>query len=158
MALLGLGSLVKDPAPIEPVPSVCVGETRDLAPGAEFTVLVWNLQFAASRKHKFFYDGGEAVHVPQEDVEETLDAMVGVLAQVDADLVLLQEVDRDSARTHRIDQLERLAEDWPCHLSAPYHRVAYVPHPPEKHLGRGWTCHAWWSHGFAAGSTSRERC
>ncbi len=136
MGLLGLGRLVYDPAPVESVAVECAGEPRALKPGEAFTVLVWNLQFGASRKHEFFYDGGDAVHVPREDVDETLAAIAGVLSQVDADLVLLQEVDRGSARTHRIDQLSRLAGDWPCRLSTPYHQAAYVPHPPGDHLGR----------------------
>jgi endonuclease/exonuclease/phosphatase family metal-dependent hydrolase len=136
LALLGLGRFVYDPAPVESVAAVCTGEVRELKPGEAFTVLVWNLQFGASRKHKFFYDGGDAVHVPREDVDQTLDAIARVLDLVDADLVLLQEVDRSSARTHGIDQLSRLAGDWPCRLSTPYHRAAYVPHPPGDHLGR----------------------
>ena len=111
---------------------------RMLEPGEVFTVLNWNLQYSASRKHNFFYDGGSAVHVPQQDVVDTLRQVREVVEAVDADLVLLQEVDRGSARTSDIDQLEELVDParWPVWVSAPYHRSAYVPHPSGNHLGR----------------------
>ena len=111
---------------------------RMLEPGEVFTVLNWNLQYAASRKHHFFYDGGPAVHVPPEDVVETIKKIQAVIAAVDADLVLLQEVDRGSWRTSNLDQLEVLTDParWPVWLSAPYHRSGYVPHPSGDHLGK----------------------
>ena len=37
----------------------------------EFSLLNWNLQFAGSRKHNFFYDGGDAVDVPINDLEQS---------------------------------------------------------------------------------------
>lgn len=109
-----------------------------LVPGAPLTVLVWNLQYGASRKHHFFYDGGDAVSVPESDVRETVAAIAAVLADQDADLLLLQEIDRDSARTRRIDELAELlaALPYPAWVATPYHKVAYVPHPPGNHLGR----------------------
>ena len=39
---------------------------------------MWNVQYAGSRKHHFFYDGGEAVHVPEHaDVANAIGAVVG---------------------------------------------------------------------------------
>lgn len=102
------------------------------------TLLCWNLQFAGSRKHHFFYDGGQAVHVPKEDVLHTLEAITQVFKEVDADILLLQEVDRHTDRTANIDQLEilrgyTLGLNW---ASTPYHKVPYVPHPSFKPMGR----------------------
>lgn len=107
-------------------------------------VMVWNIQYGASRQHHFFYDGGKAVRVPLEHVTTTLDQVAAVIAREDPDLVLLQEVDRGSDRTGRVDQhaelLARLASagsaPYPCHLSTPYHRAGWVPHPSYEHLGR----------------------
>jgi len=106
--------------------------------GEPLRVMVWNLQYCASRKHEFFYDGGTAVHVPAEDVATTVEAVSEAIQTHAPDLVLLQEVDRDSARTGRVDQLAAILERAPYdrHVAAPYHRVRHVPHPPGEHLGR----------------------
>jgi endonuclease/exonuclease/phosphatase family metal-dependent hydrolase len=101
-------------------------------------VLVWNVQFCGSRRHRFFYDGGRAVSVPEGDVRGSIAAMSAALRQEVPDLVVLQEVDRDSRRTRRIDQHAALLEagGWASHASTPYHRVRYVPYPNHEHLGR----------------------
>ncbi len=126
------------PPALQDLPVEGDGDARSPTPGDRLTVLVWNIQYGASRRYHFFYDGGDAVRVAEGDVRETLAAIAAVVAEQDADLVLLQEVDRDSARTHRIDELAELlaAQPYPAWVAAPYHKVAYVPHPPGNHLGR----------------------
>jgi len=101
---------------------------------APFDVLCWNLQFCGSRKHHFFYDGGDAVFVPRCDVLETLDGVRGVLEQTAPTLALLQEVDRGAARTHHIDQMAALRT--PCWTSTWYHRSRFVPHPWPRPMGQ----------------------
>jgi endonuclease/exonuclease/phosphatase family metal-dependent hydrolase len=125
-----------DPPPQEAITPV--GDGPPAPRGHPLRVLVWNIQFCGSRKHHFFYDGGRAVHVPAEDVAATLDGVGRVIRRADCDLVLLQEVDRGSDRTGRVDQHAALlaASGLPCHASAPYHRSAWVPHPAHHHLGR----------------------
>lgn len=118
---------VQNMRPNEPVP---LGKTLKL--------LCWNLQFAGSRKHHFFYDGGQAVHVPVSDVEATLSQITNLLKSKNPDFVLLQEVDRHSDRTGNTDQLESLKAynqgvSW---VSTPYHKVPYVPHPSHEPMGR----------------------
>lgn len=124
--------------PTVPVPVSCARDAPVLRRGQPVRALVWNIQYAAGREHHFFYDGGDAVSVSGATVERTLDRIARVIARVDPDFVLLQEVDRDSRRTARIDQhaelLRRVA--FPCHVSTPYFRAPYVPHPPGEHLGR----------------------
>ena len=104
----------------------------------KLTLLSWNLQFAGSRKHHFFYDGGKAVHVPEKDVRETLDQITNLLKKRSPDIALLQEIDRYSDRTADIDQLEFLRGyhsglNW---VATPYHKVPYVPHPTFEPMGR----------------------
>ena len=101
-------------------------------------VLVWNIQYGAPNSYHFFYDGGDDVYVDEQDVRANLDALAEVVRDVDPDVILWQEVDRGSRRTHHIDQhAELLARvPYPCHLSTPYHRAGYVPHPPEQHIGK----------------------
>ena len=102
------------------------------------SLLSWNIQYAASRKHHFFYDGGMAVHAPTEDVVATIQSIVDVLQKDSPDILAIQEIDRNSDRTQNIDQLDYF-RDYRDHISwtaAPYHKVPYVPHPNHKHLGR----------------------
>ena len=65
----------------------------------KFSVLSWNIQFAASRKHHFFYDGGRKVHVPKKDVQETIKAISDFITTINPNICALQEVDRNSKRT-----------------------------------------------------------
>ena len=106
------------------------------------SVVVWNIQYGAGIRQHYFYDGGRAVSTPREEVEFHSAAIAEALAAFDADVVLLQEVDRRSRRTHKIDEFEVLREALaPTGLtsctSASYWRVPYVPHPSHEHVGRG---------------------
>jgi len=130
------------PAELEPVRVRCAeapgSGAGDLRPGERFRLLSWNIQFAASRRYHFFYDGGPAVHADWGVVQQTLDRIADTIRAEDPDLVLLQEVDRDSDRTARIDQAIRLRQalGWRCWASTPYHRSRYVPVPLRRPLGR----------------------
>jgi len=111
--------------------------------GTPLKVLSWNIQFCAGRDHLFFYEGGDAVSVPLEDVEKTMQVVADIIADNAPDVVLLQEVDRNSKRTHYEDQLEGILERldaaghvYPYVVSAPYHKVCYVPTPSHEHMGR----------------------
>lgn len=126
------------PAPIEPTEVVCAEQVKTLSKNEPFQMVSWNLQYGASRKHQFFYDGGEAVHVPESDVRWTLDAVNGVLTDINPELMLLQEVDRGSKRTANIDQHVDYvnATGAKCHTSAPYHKSPFVPVPSGDALGK----------------------
>eukprot|EP00408_Alexandrium_pacificum_P011470 CAMPEP_0171214968 /NCGR_PEP_ID=MMETSP0790-20130122/31427_1 /TAXON_ID=2925 /ORGANISM="Alexandrium catenella, Strain OF101" /LENGTH=340 /DNA_ID=CAMNT_0011680711 /DNA_START=66 /DNA_END=1088 /DNA_ORIENTATION=- len=106
-------------------------------------LMCWNIQFCAGRNHLFFYEGGQAVVVPIEDVEQTMQVVADIIADNAPDIVLLQEVDRNSKRTHFQDELhgilerlDRAGHSYPYVASAPYHRVCYVPAPGHEHMGR----------------------
>ena len=145
VVVLGVGALLVRglnyfPKPLEKAPVWCAGPASEatLRPGQRFTVLSWNLQYAAGRSYHFFYDGGKAVHASRPKVEQTLGEIGGLLTAHRPDVLLLQEVDRDSARTARIDELARLRRlgHWSCWTSVPYHRSRYVPAPFGNALGR----------------------
>lgn len=126
------------PAALEEVIARCDDADDGLDADSPFTVVSWNLQYAAGRTQHFFYDGGDAVSVPEAEVSETLAGITAALHTLSPDITLLQEVDRASDRTGRVDQLPpyRAAADAPCQLSTPYHRSPFVPHPPGQALGR----------------------
>ena len=113
-------------------------EGRRIALGHRFRMLCWNIQYCGGRGRRFFYDGGADVRVDRVEVEEALAGVGALIRAWSPDLVLLQEVDRSADRTVRIDQHEALARavGLPLALSAPYHRVNWVPFPFDAQLGR----------------------
>lgn len=150
LAALGLGSagcligslatwgLWFDPPEVQAATVRCTGDVPEIPRHRPIKVLVWNIQYAGSRAHHFFYDGGDAVSVPRAEVEATLDGIAEVVRRVDPDLILWQEVDRGSRRTQGIDELEELLArvPYPCVTDTPYHKAPYVPFPPREHLGK----------------------
>ena len=135
---LGVRKAFYFPKAEEPAPVACPIDAPPAPRGEPLKVLVWNIQFSANRDQQFFYDGGPAVSVPPIQVERTLDRIGRFIASQDADIVILQEVDRNSRRTAYLDQhaLLREAIGLPCHTAAPYHRAAYVPVPSHEPMGQ----------------------
>jgi endonuclease/exonuclease/phosphatase family metal-dependent hydrolase len=96
------------------------------------------VQFCAGRGQRFFFDGGRAVRVQRAEVESALAGVIEVLRSLNPDLVVLQEVDRDSDRTARVDEHARIgaALGLSAAVSTPYHRARFVPFPAWESLGR----------------------
>src|ERR1700733_10513043 len=102
-----------NPAPVEDVKLVQAkaGENPAVLNDSTFTFLIWNLGYGGLGKEvDFFYDGGKMVTSPKEHVEKNNRGMVELLKQnKDADFIMLQEADRNSKRSWRIDQVEEFA-------------------------------------------------
>jgi endonuclease/exonuclease/phosphatase family metal-dependent hydrolase len=126
------------PVDEEPVPVLRGDRARVLRRGEPFRVATWNLQFAGTRRRKFFYDGGDAVRVPEPDRHHGLTTIASEIRAMDADLLLLQELDRDSDRTGRVDQLGVLrgGTAYAAWAAASCHRCRFVPAPAREPLGR----------------------
>jgi len=104
-------------------------------------VVVWNIQYGAGIRQHFFYDGGRAVSTPKEEVEMTVKEIGEFIKSTQADVVMLQEVDRRARRTAYLDEFKLLSEilasaGLTCRSCASYWRVPYVPTPKWEHLGR----------------------
>lgn len=129
-------SLWYRPAPIESI--LPDGRGEPLPVGRALKAISWNIQFSAGRSRFFFYDGGPDSLVSEPEVSETLRGIVALLRREDADLVLLQEVDRHSKRTCWIDQHTAIREALavPCAASTPYFKVPFVPVPPHSPMGQ----------------------
>ena len=82
------------------------GEVSD-----EVTVLSWNIGYAGLGKWSdFFMDGGENTRSADKTmVNAYLSGINTVIAEQNADIVMLQEVDSDSTRTFGINEVENLA-------------------------------------------------
>lgn len=74
--------------------------------GQKLNIVSWNIAWGYGM-------GSEGTNYEPKDKDHfkfTLDSMAEVLKDMDADIVLLQEVDFDSSKSHNIDQVKYLSE------------------------------------------------
>ena len=103
------------------------------------TILSWNTGYAGlGDDMDFFMDGGKGVRTSRQRTEENLRAITDFLVSCDADIILLQEVDRDSRRTYRIDQFAHYQEALPDYHGyfAYNYKSPFVPVPLHTPTGR----------------------
>lgn len=96
------------------------------------SILTWNIGYAGlDADEDFFMDGGSMVNpIDQSHVDNNLTAIGKYLSSADADICLLQEVDRDSARSGNIDELSALSESTGLGWTyAANYRCKFVPYP-----------------------------
>ncbi|MBR0208897.1 MAG: endonuclease [Oscillospiraceae bacterium] len=134
--VLGLGALIGwlsateyQPAPIEPIAPLSDTAQEKLPQGAKLEILSWNIGYAGLGKDSdFVLDGGENMRAA--DKATVAEYLAGIGATIDEgnyDLVLLQEVDTNSARTYSINEAEKLASGDAFH--ALNYSCGYVPNP-----------------------------
>ncbi len=102
-------------------------------------VLSWNIGYGGlGAGMDFFYDGGRRVRDSREQTRANLEHILALLKTVDADIMLLQEVDLDSRRTYGIDQAALLRKTFPEHtLTFAYnYKAPWVPVPWYNPMGR----------------------
>ena len=98
------------PMAIEDLPIEADGDTAYIRPEQELSVLTWNIGYCGlGEGSDFFMDGGKNVRSADQDT--VLKYMFGVkefLRDEDPDLIMLQEVDTNSARTYSINETKYL--------------------------------------------------
>lgn len=97
--------------------------------GETYTAVTYNIGFGAyGPEYSFFMDTGEMADgtatqgeygkaVSRESVEQHTEGAIQELKGLDADFMLLQEVDTDSDRSYHLNQAEELKEAFPEHGS-----------------------------------------
>ena len=131
-ALLGwLTATEFDPAPVEAAAITRAGDNDTLHGGDRLTVLSWNIGFGGLGKAEdSFLDGGTKAKPDSRDVVYSyLDGIAKTIAENEPDLVLLQEVDVDSARTYGIDERGCLNSGMSCDTFALNYSCPFVPVP-----------------------------
>lgn len=105
-----------------------------------FTFLTWNIGFCGlGAEMDFFYDGGEMVRPTPELIEKYTAGVLSYLKSVDSiDFVLLQEVDKNSARTRKQDETGLIQAGLPKYASTfgANYKVQFVPLPFTNPLGK----------------------
>ena len=103
------------------------------------TLLTWNIGYAGlGAEMDFFYDGGTRMRTSYAHTKDNLHGIIHTIDSLDADIILLQEVDTTSRRTYRINELDTLRHHFPeyyIYFAANYH-VRYVPLPLTNPTGR----------------------
>ena len=124
------------PKPVETVvvvPAKTSAQDTKVLSDSTFTFLIWNLGYGGlGAEVDFFYDGGKMVTSPKEHVEKNNKGMVELLKDnKEADFIMLQEADRHSKRSWKIDQVQEFADALPAHDYAftPNYFVKYAPFP-----------------------------
>lgn len=126
----------------EPVTEVeLTGEGSMTTAPDTLTLVSWNIGYSGlGAESDFFYDGGKTVRMPQPVVEKNFN---GIKTQLEAfaeeaEVVMLQEVDRDSKRSYFSDQLDRLRSTMAGYSDAfaVNYQVKYVPIPFTDALGK----------------------
>ncbi len=105
-----------------------------------FRIMIWNIGYCGLGKDMdFFYDGGEGVRPDRATSRSNLRGVLDFLESADTcDFYLFQEVDIDSKRSYRVNQLEALEHSLgPVHTSfGKNFDVFFNPAPPRAPLGK----------------------
>lgn len=108
----------------------------------EFDILTWNIGYCGLDKSMdFFYDGGTQVRPSKE---KSINNLTGVLdflkSQNDLEFILLQEVDKKSKRSYRINQPGKIKTTLPEFKDNAYfginYNVFFVPEPVTEPYGK----------------------
>lgn len=106
----------------------------------ELLFLSWNIGYGGLGKAMdFFYDGGNRVIPPLEEYQRSLNGIFNLLTSIDTlDFILIQEVDRSSARSYFTDQSEILTRNSVgfFHAYVNNYKVPYVPFPLSRPMGK----------------------
>ena len=104
-----------------------------LKPGDSLTLVTWNLGYGALGDNAdFFMDGGTGVYTADRDrVAKNLAGIRETLASMDADIILMQEVDIHSDRSYGTDERTSLDGVIPgAYTAFAYNfKALYVPYP-----------------------------
>ncbi|MBN2636322.1 MAG: hypothetical protein JXR61_08625, partial [Prolixibacteraceae bacterium] len=126
----------------EPVTELNVEETGIISEISDttFTLLSWNIGYGGlGADMDFFYDGGTKVKPDKNLVSKYTSGIFGFLQSVDSiDFILLQEVDKNSARTSKLDEtklVESVLSDHTASFGTNYD-VWFVPIPLFNPLGK----------------------
>lgn len=133
-------AIISDYKPDEKV-SISVAQSPvPLNDSAEITLLTWNIGYCGLDKEMdFFYDGGTKVRTPKEMCLKNLSAVMSFLRGNDSvDYILLQEVDRNSKRSYKVDEFSTIKEHLKGHQGyfATNYDVFFVPVPPASPMGK----------------------
>jgi endonuclease/exonuclease/phosphatase family metal-dependent hydrolase len=133
-------AIVSDYKPSEKVLIAANESPTVLSDSATISLLTWNIGYCGLDKEMdFFYDGGTKVITPKENCIQNLNSVLSFLKSNDSiDIIFLQEVDRKSKRSYKMDEYLTIDEHLKPHSAyfAPNYDVFFVPVPPASPMGK----------------------
>ena len=92
-------------------------------------VMTWNVKFGGGRIDFFFDCYGDRVVMTEEEVISNLEGLASKIKQYDPDIIFLQEIDMDSKRSAKVNQLQWLLDftDLNYGVYASQWKADYVP-------------------------------
>ena len=99
------------------------------------TVVTWNIRFGIGRAKWFGDSCGDLVLFNADKIQDGLELLAAKITEVDADILLLQEVDIDSKRSAYIDQVQWLLDNTGMNYGV-YASMWEVQYVPSDGLGR----------------------
>ena len=132
-----LQTTIYHPSGSDEMPVHTLASATPKQPDGVLKVMSYNIQYLAGKDYVFFYDlpdfAGPDTRPSSEAIARTLEQVVKVIKEQDADVVLLQEMDEGSSRTDNRNQtqliLSRLQDRYGYYAETFYWRALYVPHP-----------------------------
>ena len=120
------------PEPSEPVIPAGLG-SKTVKEGETISLLSWNVGYGGlSETADFFMDGGTGVRTQDEaGVSANIRAAADLIGGLDPDIVMLQEVDRNSTRSWHIDETARFSAANPQYQTAfsCNYKALFIPYP-----------------------------
>lgn len=105
-----------------------------------FSILTWNIGYGGlGAKMDFFYDGGKRVRPDSSTYKKYFNGITRFLVSHDTiDIILLQEVDRNSKRSYSDNQVHRIIKALPGYnaVFAKNYDVPFVPLPLTNPMGK----------------------
>jgi endonuclease/exonuclease/phosphatase family metal-dependent hydrolase len=105
-----------------------------------YSFLTWNIGYAGLDKDMdFFYDGGTKSITPEPNCLDNISGIEEFLASNDTvDFICIQEVDKKSKRSYRINEYDSISKRLPDYYSffAINYKVPFVPLPISKPMGK----------------------
>ncbi len=102
-------------------------------------IMSWNIGYAGlDETMDFFYDGGEQVRTSRKCVQKNMNNIISFLRNQKNDIYLLQEIDKNSKRSHYTNQIDILNKKFMEYHSAfaMNYKTWHVPFPLRKPLGK----------------------
>ncbi|HVN59174.1 MAG TPA: endonuclease/exonuclease/phosphatase family protein [Bacteroidales bacterium] len=139
LAVIIVYAEITDYRPREKTPVEANENVGQLGDSATLTLLTWNLGYAGlDSKMDFFYDGGKKVFTPKLQCLKNLAGIMEFLKKNDSiDFILLQEVDRKSRRSYKLDEYATITahEKYASSTFATNYKVFFVPVPFSSPMG-----------------------
>lgn len=139
LAVIIIYAVITDYRPKEKTPIEVNENPGQLGDSVTLSLLTWNLGYAGlDDKMDFFYDGGKKVFTPKLQCLKNLAGIMEFLKKNDTiDIFLLQEVDRKSRRSYKVDEHSTITahEKYASNAFATNYKVFFVPVPFTSPMG-----------------------